>query len=142
MDTTELNETQAAAVQEYQCVGCVNGPFPTCYKRGQQGVECSAHVAGTRIAGLGRIWLGLPKGFCRLGPNEHSRVWMHDTLTDEQFDMWNRPVWKHLNANGHTLVRVFVPRLNDSQVYIFLENCLDRIDCMEITAEQIENDMD
>lgn len=132
-----LGAAVVGAIQEYQCPGCITGSFPSCFaKSTDNGLGCGNHRPATYFSGVGKIFLGLPKGFHRLGPNEHTKIWIFQSF--EEFDIWNRPVWKHLNAVGHTLVRVFVPRINDSQIYIFLEDCLDRIDCVEITAEQIE----
>ena len=46
-----------------------------------------------------------------------------------------------LSEIQETLVRGFIPRRNEPFLHIFLENCLDKIDCLEITNEDIE-DMD
>lgn len=47
--------------------------------------------------------------------------------------------WKHLSKDGHTFVRGLMPRLNEPFLHIFLENCIDKIDCLEITQEDIDN---
>ena len=48
--------TPEEAVQEYQCSGCVSGPFPDCYiPDGTPG--CTKHYAGTIIMPIpGRIF--------------------------------------------------------------------------------------
>lgn len=57
------------------------------------------------------------------------------------YDKFNIPVWKHLNSNGHTIVRGIMPRINEIFIHIYLEDCIKKIDCLEITADDI-NEMD
>jgi hypothetical protein len=133
------------AIEEYQCSGCMKGGDISCFKVNEAGgIGCGNHYAGTMISGIGKIFLGMPKGFNRLGeqsglvPNIfrsfESSSWGYD-------NKFNRPVWKHLTKDGHTLVRGLMPRKNEPFLHIYLENCLDKIDCLEITEEDI-NQMD
>jgi len=129
------------AVEEYQCIGCMKGCDISCYKEKQDfGIGCGEHFAGTYISSIGKVFLGMPKGFNRLGIAEETKIQIYNSYEecDWQFDMWNIPVWKHLDENGNTLVRGIMPRRNKPFIDIFLENCIDKIDCFEITKEHIE----
>lgn len=129
------------AIEEYQCSGCISGSNISCFQENSTGgIGCGKHFSGTRISGVGKILLGMPNGFNRLGKEEDLKPNIYPTYEDcdWQFDMWNVPVWKHLDKNGNTLVRGIMPRRNEPFIHIFLENCLDKINCLEITQEQID----
>jgi len=129
------------AVEEYQCSGCISGSDISCFKKNETGgIGCGEHFSGTRILGIGKILLGMPKGFNRLGKEEDLKPNIYATYEDcdWQFNIWNVPVWKHLDKNGNTLVRGVMPRRNQTFIHIFLENCIDKINCLEITQEQID----
>ena len=132
------------AIEEYQCSGCISGSNISCFEKNKTGgIGCGKHFSGTIISGVGKILLGMPKGFNRLGKEEDLKPNIYETYDDcdWQFDMWNIPVWKHLDKNGNTLVRGIMPRRNEPFIHIFLEDCMDKVNCLEITQEQI-NSMD
>lgn len=79
----------------------------------------------------------MPKGFNRVGPQEKLEINIFPSLGD-QYNAFNVPTWKHLNANGHTIVRGMMPRRNQTFLHIFLENCIDKINCLEITDNEID----
>jgi len=126
-------------VKEYQCIGCVSGG--NCFEKDPYSESCDKHCAGTLATGIGSFFLGLPKGFCRKGESP-LKVQIFKTFSDLQkswaYDKFNVPVWKHLNAQGHTLVRGLSPRVNTPFLHIVLENCISQIDCLEITSKDIE----
>ena len=129
------------AIGEYQCSGCVCGYNVECFEPNENGGSgCGKHLAGTMISNIGKIFLGLPKGFHRLGHHETLIPNIYNTFESSEwkYSKFNIPVWKHLNKNGHTLVRGIMPRLNQTFIHIFLENCIDKIDCLEITLEDIK----
>jgi len=131
--------TPEEAVQEYQCPGCVNGPYPDCYKTNEN-LACDAHCAGTMIApGIGLIFLGLPKGFNRLGVSGKSKIYLFESPEKGwEYNKFNVPVWRHLDKHGNTLVRGMCPRLNDPWIHIFLGNHMASISCYEITSQDID----
>lgn len=125
------------AVKEYQCPGCVGGPPLECYTEGF-GLGCDKHCAGTAISGLGRIFLGMPKGFNRLGPCDDLKIDIFETFTNAMqrfgnYDLFNMPIWKYLDNHGNTFVRGISPRINNPFLHIILGNALDKIECLEIT---------
>lgn len=129
------------AIKDYQCSGCVNGPALTCYNPSgdEYGFACSRHCAGTIMGGIGTILLGLPRGFCRLGAYSKQRVSLFLKFEDGwKYDKWNIAAWKYLTKEGHTLVRGISPRLNVPFLHIFLEDCRDKLNCLEITEKDIE----
>ena len=136
-----MNNILKEAVEEYQCSGCVSGSDISCYQKGNSSA-CGAHVAGTRIFNIGRIFLGMPTGFNRLGTAEETKIDIWETYEEQNknwaYDMFNVPVWKHKDANkDNTLIRGISPRINSPFIHIVLEDCLDKIDCIEITDEVI-----
>jgi hypothetical protein len=77
-----MTEEQKKAVSEYQCSGCINGPALTCFKNANFGIGCGDHKAGTIMCGYGHIFLGLPKGFNRLGDKTDLKPFIYDKLSD------------------------------------------------------------
>ena len=140
-----MNENIKSAVEAYQCPGCVVGCDIECYEKSVCSSSCQKHVAGTTILGLGKIFLGMPKGFNRLGQCDKLEVEIFTNL-DEGNRLWsynklNVPIWKHRNKLGHTFIKGICPRINKTFIHIFLEDCMDKIDCIEITNNDI-NEMD
>jgi hypothetical protein len=133
-----MKEEFKLAIEEYQCSGCVHGNDINCYWGDNSG--CEKHCAGTLIPNVGVIYLGMPKGFNRLGKYRDMsfRIYEGFEKSDWEYDMWNVPVWKHKNKEGHTIVRGFMPRRNEPFLHVFLEDCLEKIDCLEITQEDID----
>lgn len=135
-----MNEKLKEAIKEYQCSGCVSGPPLKCFTTCEAGGKgCGSHIAGTLLSGIGKIFLGLPKGFNRLGVQEGLIPKIFETIGEMQYDHWNVPAWKFLNKEGHTLIRGIMPRRNEPFLHIFLEDCRDKIECREITQEEIDN---
>lgn len=138
-----MKEKVKNAVKEYQCFGCVNGPALECYQNvdsADNDLACKKHCAGTTDwPSVGRIFLlGLPKGFNRLGACENTKINIFEKLEDGWgYDKFNFPVWKHLDEHGNVLVRGLNPRINYPWIHIFLENCMDKIGCIEITKEDM-----
>lgn len=134
-----MKKIVSKSVCEYQCSGCIKGPSLTCYEESSiGGVGCESHVPGTRIPSIGLIFLGMPKGFNRLGPATGTKIRIFEKFSDErEYDIWNVPVWKYRNEEGHVLVRGLRPRLNEPFIDIYLEDCLDKIKCVEITEKEI-----
>src|SRR5579859_4241236 len=102
-----MDEIIKKAVEEYQCPGCTVGHNTSCFERNEYGSGCGKHSAGTFISFVGRIYLGMPKGFNRLGKGEECPVKIHRTLKDAKaessniFGKFTVSVWKYLNEKGH-----------------------------------------
>jgi len=129
------------AIKNYQCSGCTFGPALSCFQKNDYGDGCSKHLAGTHIfPGVGTILLGMPTGFNRLGPEKDIKPYIFKDYknSDWDFDKWNIPTWKYLTKEGHTLVRGHQPRKNTTFLHIYLEDCRDKINCLEITHEDVE----
>ena len=131
------------AIEEYQCSGCISGIDTECFGESESGgCGCGKHYAGTMVSGIGKIFLGLPRGFNRLGVYGEMKPNIFEIFADGWgYNEFNVPVWKHLNENGHTIVRGISPRINVPFIHIFLEDCREKIDCLEITDADI-NEMD
>jgi hypothetical protein len=126
------------AIEEYQCSGCVCGSGIECYEKGG-GEECKKHVIGTLISGIGKIFLGMPKGFDRLGVFHTQKICIFSTFSNGWgYNKFNIPVWKYLDQKGNVLVRGLSPRTNTPFLHIFLCDCLKEIDCLEITNKDID----
>jgi len=130
------------AVEEYQCTGCINGPFETCFKKNKLSQSCESHISGTTFMPIGKVFLGMPKGFNHIGNCE---MIINIFNSFEEFlksgfkiDSLNVPVWKFLDDNGNTLVRGLSPRINSPFLYVILGNHINKIDCIEITKEFLE----
>ena len=135
-----MKKTIKSAIEAYQCSGCVCGNDVKCFKPNMNGgIGCGGHNAGTLISGIGQIFLGLPKGFNRLGKDSTLKPHIYEKFSDSDwtYDIFNVPTWKYLQ-DGHTFVRGMMPRINSSFIHIFLEDCRDKINCIEITPDVID----
>jgi hypothetical protein len=130
------------AITEYQCAGCSRGcGVDDCFVIGYDHDGCSNHKIGTHITnGVGKVALGMPKGFNRVADQDVNFIALHEKYSRDTLAtaMYNIPTWKHLDKHGNTHVRIATPRLNSGYVLIYLENCMDQFDCMEITPEMQE----
>jgi hypothetical protein len=91
------------------------------------------------MSGVGTLFLGMPKGFMRLGPiqTEH----MHLFIFEDDwgfFDKFNIPVWRYLDEHGNTLVRGLSPRVNVPFLHIYLKDIRDKVNCLELTKAEVE----
>ena len=141
-----MDKKISSAVERYQCSGCISGSDITCFKANETsgGVGCGKHLSGTTIIGIGKVFLGLPKGFNRLGHLGNMKPVIFISFKEfaesgwKEYNKFNRPVWKYLDEHGNTLVRGLMPRRNEPFLHIFLEDCISQIDCLEITKEDID----
>jgi hypothetical protein len=145
-----MEDRVQTAIERYQCSGCASGCDIKCGKFAKRdwSESCSEHFPGTSIGLFIKIFLGMPTGFNRTGTSMGEKVplcldifksfdeiWGKD---GKPYDHFNIPVWKHLNDDGHTLVRGLSPRNNAPFLHVILEDCMDRIDCFEVTKELME----
>jgi hypothetical protein len=97
----------------------------------------------------GLIFLGMPKGFNRLGSMQGQKEYLKISIFENwehckkefEYDKFNIPCWKYRNSKGYIFVRGLSPRINLPFLHIILEDCLDKIDCLEITEKDLA-DMD
>ena len=127
------------AIEKYQCPGCVCGLDITCFKENDIGIGCGKHVIGNMATGIGHFMLGMPIGFNRIGYEQNFKPFIYETFESSswEYDKFNIPVWKYLHEN-YTLVRGIMPRVNLTFIHIFLEDCRDKINCLEITNKDID----
>lgn len=130
------------AVEKYQCPGCVSGCDISCFETNETGgIGCGKHHAGTLVLpGVGNIFLGIPKGFNRLGEYKSMKPNIYETFEGSEwtYDKWNVPIWKYLSADKHTFVRGICPRVNRPFLHIFLEDCIEKIDCLRIYQDDVD----
>lgn len=138
-------DTKLKMIEEFQCSGCVCGSSPEqeCFKPSETMpkfpfFKCNAHVAGTMSLGTGSFYLGMPKGFTRVGmrseaayrrtdePGAHSniRLWLKDT--DPGWDRLNVAVWA-MEQDGFLFVRTYAPRINDAYIDVIEGGTLDMV---------------
>ena len=125
-------------IEEYQCPGCVGGSDISCFKKADVGLQCDAHVAGIRMLGAGRLFLGMPRGFNRLGGFDDFSLQIFNDLNTWGYDKFNIPVWKYFDENGNTLVRGISPRTNAPFLHVVAGNHIPDIDCLQLTKKDIE----
>ena len=113
-----INDNQKEMVEEFQCPGCVCGSgVSDCYQEDDPGFFCKNHVAGTLMAGIGILNLGLPKGFNRVQLNKHrsqdsvNNIRLFEEGDLPKYDYLNVPVWV-MEKEGYLFVRCYFPRVN------------------------------
>jgi hypothetical protein len=131
------------AIEEYQCPGCVDGCKPVLREACELGVGCQKHSPGTRGSAIGLLFLGMPKGFNRLGPKDRMTLQIYESYEQKMqcygdYNIYNVPCWKHLDQHGNTLVRGLSPRINMPFLHVILGDCRDSINCREILKEDLE----
>lgn len=124
---------QLKMIDTFQCPGCVCGlntgncevsKFSLIEFGSGSGLRCVGHAPGTNIGGVvsGLLYLGMPKGFNRVGLR-----YIQDSKTDEEktasrirlfiapdnpgWNKFNVPVWAMVK-DGHLFVRTMCPRIN------------------------------
>ena len=136
-----MDESAKAAVLEYQCPGCICGDNISCFVPSLEvdNVACERHSAGTVFMGVGSIFLGMPKGFNRVGPWKDMPIFIYQKFDDsKRYDFLNIATWKYLDKNGNTIVRGLCPRVNQAFLHIFLEDCIEKIHCYEIKQDDLD----
>ena len=133
METKEI-------IEKYQCYGCGGEGYAKCYNNtSMRDFACSDFVSITYVYPGGKIFLGLPKGFKRLGPYSTMKINIFIKFSDGwKYNKYNIPVWKYRDKNNNTIIRGISPRINMPFIHIFIEDCLDKIECIEITDKDIE----
>lgn len=130
------------ATEIYQCPGCVLGCDTKCdsYIKETIGSGCHNHVPGT-ITISGTIFLGMPKGFNKVGPWNNLKISIFDTMIEAAFyyDNYNIPVWKYKNHHNHIFIKGVSPRINKPFLHIILNGDIKSINCLEITDEMLSN---
>ena len=128
------------AIERYQCPGCACGSeVGDCFKN-EYASGCSAHVVGTTLSGVGRIALGMPKGFNRIGGDETKIYLFAEPAWDYSSDKLNIPVWKYFDGTN-TLIRGLSPRISSPFLHVVLGDVREAVNCEEITdAELAEMD--
>ena len=123
-------------IEEFQCPGCVCGSDTDCkafvFESLPNMFRCKAHVPGTTIAPGGRVSLGLPKGFNKVGlliemqsgDRSTNIRFMKDPLNE--YDHLNVPVWA-MEKDGFLFVRTMCPRLNYTYVDIIKNGKINTI---------------
>lgn len=111
-------------VEKFQCPGCVCGSDTSCgkYKLGPGEEECGigscdGHIPGTLLYPGGKIMLGFPKGFNKVG--EECPIQLHTKESSpEGWDELNVPVWG-MEEDGFLFIRSYSPRVNRGRVLVF-----------------------
>jgi hypothetical protein len=125
-------ENQLKMISDTQCPGCGYGydardckwfQFVEPTDAGRTFFRCDKHAPATYHTVMGKLLIGLPRGFCRLGPQWDAllhtenrtqeagfiRLWEEDQAPE--FDKFNIPVWA-LEHKGYLFIRTFMPRVN------------------------------
>jgi len=126
-----------AAIKDYQCPGCILGPYPDCFEKSDGGIGCTMAMPH-----IGKFFLGLPRGFCRLGQQRGMKIYIFESLEQQQkqweYDCFNVPVWKYKNEKGHILIRGFMPRMNTGFLHIIIKGDISKVACLEIKDKDIK----
>jgi len=118
-----MNDNQKRMIEDFQCPGCVcgsNTECDSCLFFDNFGFGCKGHVAGTVFSPGGKIFLGLPKGFNKVGPihaDHPSPIRLWENGKDPEWDKFNVPVW-YMEESGYLFVRTFCPRINTTYIDI------------------------
>lgn len=132
-----ISDEEKNMIEKFQCPGCSGGCDPdncdmfkvTRYENQFGGTfqlfYCESQSAGTILSGAGKIALGLPKGFDKVGAI--SNCLNYDKITTNIrlflstpinfYNYLNIPVWA-MELDGYLFVRTYSPRINVGYVDI------------------------
>jgi hypothetical protein len=125
-------------IKEFQCAGCVAGSNTECgsfkeHVGSSSGFRCVNHCAGTMIGMVGLIYLGLPKGFCRVGKDQKCcEVWLYEKNNFDFFNFCTLPIWA-MEEDGYLFIRCYMPRVNMATVQVIKDGKFDELEkyCQE-----------
>lgn len=150
-----MNETELSIIGEMQCPGCTCGCAPAAecesFKPSNEyGFCCEGHSSGTMMSGVGWIYLGLPKGFNRVGAyrakgdserRNNIRLWIAPDIPG--WDFLNVPIWA-MEEDGFLYVRTYCPRINTNFVDIVKGGTMEFIpsDCHVLDVADFPDEID
>ena len=122
MNAVAGSKIQLKMIDDIQCPGCIHGTDPdTCsaYEFASEGgfFVCKNWRPSTFFGGIGRVAIGLPRGFNRTGMVEFAEkpfvyIRLYEKPEDMQsYDRFNIPVWA-MEKDGYLYVRCYSPRSN------------------------------
>lgn len=123
--------TREEIIEKFQCPGCVGCDFgitdqieKDTWIKGSEMFACKNHCPGTRMSGVGQIYLGLPRGFNKVGAI-HTEASSLDMCTSNIQFFLEKPTYDHLNIpvwgmceDGFLFIRVYSPRVNRSYIHV------------------------
>ena len=131
-----MDEAEQKMIEQFQCPGCVCGGDTECeaftFESLPNMFRCKAHVPGTTIVPGGRVSLGLPKGFDKVGMliererDERSTNIRFLINPLKEYDHLNVPVWA-MEKDGFLFIRTMCPRLNYTYVDIVKNGDMHKI---------------
>ena len=129
-----MDEKIKNAIEEYQCPGCISGSNTKCASFKLDGAGCAEHFAGTLVTYIGKIALGMCKGFNRVSVPGNSPETIHhekyeDFFEDETDVTYNIPLQKWKNEKGQVEAIVYAPRINHFMRLVFEEDCMNKLNC-------------
>lgn len=141
----ERKHKKLKMIEELQCPGCTLGANTLCDSfEEEEGplnhpyFKCRNHSAGTRLLGVGKILLGFPRGFNRIGESTAAEVVrffekVEDSWGTDVNNPFDFPVWK-AKHDGRVFLRVVSPRVGRVQIHaIDSEDGFKDIDCRDVT---------
>lgn len=146
----ERKHKKLKMIEELQCPGCTLGSDRHCGSfEEENGVpnayfKCRNHSAGTRLLGVGKILLGFPRGFNRIGETDTAAnvVKLFEKTEDcwgtNANDSFDFPVWK-AKHDGRIFLRVISPRIGRVQIHaIDSEDGFENIKCRDVTDLEMD----
>ena len=144
-----MDSEQKEMIKEFQCSGCTCGSSPddNCLKFEQLSTEmfrCSNHSAGIFLSGAGKIALGLPKGFNKVGAlakEVTTNIRLMTKAAEKNYNYLNIPVWA-LEKDGYLFIRTYSPRINCGYVDVIKGGKRLEICPNALNVEEFINDID
>lgn len=146
-----MNDTQREMIMNFQCPGC-SADCVSCSNcdfddLGNGMFRCSNHSAGTIMGGVGKIALGLPKGFNKVGAvgnnlTEFStNVRLVENPESTQYNFFNMPIWA-MEEDGYLFVRCYCPRINFGYVDVIKGGTIEEVCPKAVNIKEAYDDFD
>lgn len=132
-------------VEEFQCPGCVAGSDTKCgsfkLEEFNNQFHCSKHVPGTTMAGVGKILLGLPKGFNRTTREQGTCVRLCDKPDASHWNNLNVAVWA-MEMDGYLFVRTYSPRVDVTWIDVIKGGTMANVPAGTINVAEFIDEID
>lgn len=144
-----MNQNQKRVIELYQCPGCSNGhKIADCFSESPTSLSCIKHCPGTFLGNFQNIFLGLPKGFDRLGYFKPRQV-VIEIFNDLQeknynwgiYDKLNIPIWIYIDEHGNTIIKGFSPRIMLPFIHIFCGDVSEQIESVNKAIRITDEDL-
>jgi len=143
------NSEKIEMIKKFQCPGCsLDCSNIEIKESGKEMFRCESHSAGTILGGVGKIYLGMPKGFDKVGAIKNNldeetttNIRFHSEKDYSFFDKFNLPICAR-EVDGYLFIRTFCWRINRSYIDVIKGGNLSFLPSGVLVLDEFIDDFD